>query len=152
MQYIFGITGEENLDMLESLRTSPIELILTRNEQSAVFMAATYGRFTGKPGVAIATLGPGATNMVTGIGYAQLGGYPVIAITGQKPIKKSKQGDFQVIDVIRMMSPITKESIQIQNAARITTKIRHAFKLAQSERPGVVHIELPEDIAAEEIR
>lgn len=151
VEYIFGIPGEENLDLLESLRTSSIELILTRHEQSAVFMAATYGRFTGKPGVALATLGPGATNMVTGIGYAQLNGYPVIAITGQKPIKKSKQGDFQVIDVVAMMKPITKESIQIQNAARITTKLRHAFKLAASERPGVVHIELPEDIAEEQI-
>jgi len=81
VEYIFGIPGEENLDMLNSMKDSSIQLILTRNEQSAVFMAATYGRFTGKPGVALATLGPGATNMVTGVGYAQLNGYPVIVIT-----------------------------------------------------------------------
>lgn len=88
---IYGVPGEENLDILESIRTSNIELILTRNEQTAVFMAANHGRFTGEPGVAIATLGPGATNMVTGIAYAQLSGLPLIVITGQKPIKKSKQ-------------------------------------------------------------
>ncbi len=88
---IYGVPGEENLDFLESLRTSSIELILTRNEQTAVFMAANHGRFTGQPGVALATLGPGATNMVTGVAYAQLSGLPLIVITGQKPIKKSKQ-------------------------------------------------------------
>lgn len=148
--HIFGVPGEENLDMLQSLKDSNIEVILTRNEQSAVFMAATYGRYTGKPGIAIATLGPGATNMVTGIGYAQLNGLPVIVITGQKPIKKSKQGDFQVIDVVKMMEPITKMTVQLKDAARITTTIRQAFKTAISERPGAVHIEFPEDIAEEQ--
>ena len=151
VEYIFGVPGEENLDILNSLKDSPIEVILTRNEQSAVFMAATYGRFTGKPGVAISTLGPGATNLVTGVGYAQLNGLPVILLTGQKPIKKSKQGDFQVIDVVKMMDPITKMAVQIKNAARITTTIRQAFKTAVAERPGAVHIELPEDIASETI-
>ena len=151
VEYIFGVPGEENLDVLNSLKDSPIEVVLTRNEQSAVFMAATYGRFTGKPGVAISTLGPGATNLVTGVGYAQLNGLPVILLTGQKPIKKSKQGDFQVIDVVKMMEPITKMAVQIKNSARITTTIRQAFKTAVAERPGAVHIELPEDIASETI-
>ena len=151
VEYIFGVPGEENLDVLNSLKDSSIKIILTRNEQSAVFMAATYGRFTGKPGVAIATLGPGATNMMTGVGYAQLNGYPTIVLTGQKPIKKSKQGDFQVIDVVEMMKPITKWATQIQNGARVNTTIRNAFKIAVSERPGCVHIELPEDIAQEEV-
>ena len=151
VEYIFGVPGEENLDVLNSLKDSSIEVILTRNEQSAVFMAATYGRFTGKPGIAISTLGPGATNLVTGVGYAQLNGLPVIVLTGQKPIKKSKQGDFQVIDVVKMMEPITKMAVQIKNSARITSTIRQAFKTAIAERPGAVHLELPEDIASETI-
>ena len=146
--HIFGVPGEENLDVLNSLKTSPIKVILTRNEQTALFMAATYGRYSGKPGIALATLGPGATNMMTGVGYAQLNGLPVIAITGQKPIKKSKQGDFQVIDVVRMMEPVTKMATQIKDPARIPSTIRQAFKVACSERPGAIHIELPEDIAS----
>ncbi len=151
VRYIFGIPGEENLDLLESLRKSEIKLILTRNEQTAVFMAANYGRFTGKPGIAISTLGPGATNLVTGVGYAQLNGLPVILITGQKPIKKSKQGEFQIIDIVSMMKPLTKSARQIQSASRIPAHIRQAFKTAISERPGAVHLELPEDIAREEV-
>ena len=100
VEQVFGVPGEENLDLLESLRQSGIRLILTRHEQAAAFMAATYGRLTGKAGVALSTLGPGATNLVTGVAYAQLGGMPLVVITGQKPIKKSKQGRFQIIDVV----------------------------------------------------
>ena len=122
-------------------------MIVTRNEQTAVFMAATYGRLTGKPGVALATLGPGATNMMTGVAYAQLGGMPVIIITGQKPIRTSKQGRFQVIDVVSMMQPITKYAYSIVDGARISSTLAHAFQLATQERPGAIHIELPEDIA-----
>ncbi len=149
---IYGVPGEENLDMLESIRTSSIELILTRNEQTAVFMAANHGRFTGEPGVAIATLGPWATNMVTGIAYAQLSGLPLIVITGQKPIKKSKQWLFQIIDVVGMMRPITKFATTVISGGRIPSLVHNAFKVAKSERPGVVHIELPEDIASEDVR
>lgn len=151
VEYIFGVPGEENLDFVESLRGSNIRLIVTRNEQTAVFMAATYGRLTGKAGVALATLGPGATNMVTGIAHAQLGGMPLIVITWQKPIKKSKQWRFQIIDVVDMMRPITKWSTTIQHGNRIPSIVRQAFKLAEDERPGAVHIELAEDIAAEEV-
>ncbi len=150
VKYIFGIPGEENLDLLESLRTSSIKLILTRHEQGAGFMAATYGRLTGKCGVCLATLGPGATNFVTPASYALLGGMPVLFITGQKPIKKSKQGRFQIIDVIQMMKPITKFSKQIVDANNIAHLIRECFRIAQSEKPGSVHLELPEDIASEE--
>lgn len=150
VEYIYGVPGEENLDFLESLKHSSIELVVTRNEQTAVFMAATYGRLTGKAGVALATLWPGATNMVTGIAHAQLGGMPVIVITGQKPIKKSKQGRFQIIDVVGMMKPITKWSTTVPSANRIPSIVRQAFKLAEDEKPGAVHIELAEDIAAEE--
>ena len=106
VEYIFGIPGEENLDLLDSLsRSSQIRLILTRHEQAAGFMAATYGRLTGKTGVCLATLGPGATNLVTAAAYAQLGGMPILMITGQKPIKSSKQGQFQIVDVVDMLRP-----------------------------------------------
>lgn len=149
VEYIFGIPGEENLDFLESLRSSKIKLILTRHEQAAGFMAATYGRLTGKPGVCLSTLGPGATNLVTAAAYAQLGGMPLVMITGQKPIKKSKQGQFQIVDVVGMMKPLTKFTQQIVDGSRIPSLVREAFRIAAEERPGAVHIEFPEDIAAE---
>ncbi|GJQ59233.1 MAG: acetolactate synthase [Candidatus Scalindua sp.] len=150
VKYVFGIPGEENLDFLNSLKDSKIELILTRHEQGAGFMAATVGRLTGKPGVCLATLGPGATNLVTTAAYATLGAMPMLMITGQKPIKKSKQGRFQIIDTIDMMRPITKYSKQIVNGNSIPSMTREAFRVAQEERPGAVHLELPEDIAVEE--
>jgi len=149
VEYIFGVPGEENLDFVESLRTSSIKLILTRHEQAAGFMAATYGRFTGKAGVCLATLGPGATNLVTAAAYAQLGAMPMMMITGQKPIKQSKQGRFQIVDVVSMMQPITKFAKQIVNVNAIPSLVREAFRVAGEERPGAVHLELPEDIAAE---
>ena len=150
VEYIFGIPGEENLDFLESLRESNIKLILTRHEQAAGFMAATYGRLTGKVGVCLATLGPGATNFATSAAYAQLGGMPMLMITGQKPIKKSKQGRFQIIDIVNMMKPMTKYSKQVVNGNNIPSMVRESFKIATTERPGAALIELPEDIAAEE--
>ena len=150
VEYVFGIPGEENLDFLNSLKDSKIKLILTRHEQGAGFMAATVGRLTGKPGVCLSTLGPGATNLVTPAAYANLGAMPMLMITGQKPIKKSKQGRFQIIDTVDMMRPITKYSKQIVNGNSIPSMTREAFRIAQEERPGAVHLELPEDIAAEE--
>ncbi|MBT4936699.1 acetolactate synthase large subunit [Candidatus Peregrinibacteria bacterium] len=150
VEYIFGIPGEENLDILNSLKNSKIKLILTRHEQGAGFMAATYGRLTGKVGVCMATLGPGATNLVTPAAYAQLGGMPILMITGQKPIKKSKQGAFQIVDIVEMMKPLTKFTKQIVNGNTIPALVREAFRVAAEERPGAVHLELPEDIAAEE--
>lgn len=150
VEYVFGIPGEENLDLLESLRHSDIELVLTRHEQSAGFMAATYGRLTGKTGVSLATLGPGATNLVTAGAYAYLGGMPMLMITGQKPIKKSKQGRFQILDVVGMMQPLTKYTHQLASADNIPSRVREAFRLAEEEKPGAVHLELPEDIAAEQ--
>ena len=150
VEYVFGIPGEENLDLLESLRHSSIKLVLTRHEQGAGFMAATYGRLTGKVGVCLSTLGPGATNLVTPAAYAQLGAMPMLMITGQKPIKTSKQGRFQVIDVVDMMRPITKYTTQVVSGDRIPSVVREAFRIAHEERPGAVHIELPEDIAAEQ--
>lgn len=150
VEYVFGIPGEENLDFLDSLSESNIRLVLTRHEQAAGFMAATYGRLTGKAGVSLSTLGPGATNLVTAAAYAQLGGMPMMMVTGQKPVKHSKQGQFQIIDVVEMMEPLTKYTHQLVSASNIPSRIREAFRLAQEEKPGAVHIELPEDIAAEE--
>lgn len=114
-------------------------------------MAATYGRLTGKPGVCLATLGPGATNLVTGAAYAQLGAFPMVMITGQKPIKASKQGQFQILDVVEMMRPLTKYTKQIVNVDLIPSIVREAFRLAMEERPGAVHLEFPEDIAREAV-
>ena len=151
VEYIFGVPGEENLDFLDSLsRSTKIKLILTRHEQGAGFMAATYGRHTGKTGVCLATLGPGATNFVTAAAYAQLGGMPMMMITGQKPIKKSKQGRFQILDVVAMMGPITKYTYQMASADNIPSRVREAIRLAEEEKPGAVHLELPEDIADEQ--
>ena len=149
VEYLFGVPGEENLDLLDSLSRSSIRLILTRHEQTAGFMAATYGRLTGKTGVCLATLGPGATNLVTTAAYAQLGAMPMCMITGQKPIHTSKQGHFQIIDVVDMMAPITKYTKQIVSAGGIPSRVRNAFRLAGEERPGAVHLELPEDVARE---
>src|SRR5277367_2561801 len=147
---IFGVPGEENLDVVESLRTSGIELVLTRHEQAAAFMAATHGRLTGRPGVCIATLGPGALNLSTGAAYAHLGAMPMLMITGQKAIMSSRQARFQIVDVIAAMKPLTKLSRQIVGTASIPTLVRDAFRVAMEERPGPVHLELPEDIAGEE--
>jgi acetolactate synthase-1/2/3 large subunit len=146
---IYGIPGEENLDVVEAIRNSSIELVLTRHEQAAAFMAATYGRLTGKPGVCISTLGPGALNLTTGAAYALLGAMPMIMITGQKGILSSRQARFQVVDVVAAMKPLTKLSRQIVSASMIPTLVREAFRVAEEERPGPVHLELPEDIAAE---
>src|SRR6202050_2728585 len=147
VERIFGVPGEENLDVVESLRESTIKLILTRHEQAAAFMAATYGRLTGKPGVCITTLGPGALNLTTGAAYAYLGAMPMVMITGQKGILSRKQARFQVVDIVSTMTPLTKMARQIVSAATIPTMVREAFRVAQLERPGPVHLELPEDIA-----
>ncbi|MFN4181264.1 MAG: acetolactate synthase large subunit [Candidatus Paceibacteria bacterium] len=147
--HIFGVPGEENLAFLESVRKSKIKFITTRHEQGAVFMAATFGRLTGKVGVALSTLGPGATNLFTGVAYAYLGGMPLLVITGQKPIKKSKQGKFQIINVVKMLGPVTKYAETIISGSKIPSMVTEAISLAESERPGPVHLELPEDIAEE---
>ena len=144
---IFGVPGEENLDVVESLRGSTIELVLTRHEQAAAFMAATHGRLTGRPGVCLTTLGPGALNLTTGAAYALLGAMPMVMITGQKGIMSSRQARFQIVDVVGAMKPLTKLSRQIVSASSIPTLVRDAFRIAMEERPGPVLLELPEDIA-----
>jgi acetolactate synthase I/II/III large subunit len=149
VERIFAVPGEENLDVVESLRTSKIGLIITRHEQAAAFMAATYGRLTGKAGVCLSTLGPGALNFSTGAAYALLGAMPLVLITGQKGILRRKQGRFQIVDVVPSMTPLTKMARQIVSPSTIPTVVREAFRVAQQERPGPVHLELPEDIARE---
>ncbi len=151
VEYIFGIPGEENLDFLESLRSSSIKLILTRHEQAAGFMAATVGRLTGRVGVCLSTLGPGATNFVTSAAYALLGGMPVLLLTGQKPIRANKQGRFQIVDVVQIMEPVTKFTRQIVDGDHVPHLVRDCFRTALAEKPGPVHLELPEDIAGEEV-
>jgi acetolactate synthase-1/2/3 large subunit len=151
VERIFAVPGEENLDVVESLHGSKIELIVTRHEQAAAFMAATYGRLTGKPGVCMSTLGPGALNFSTAAAYALLGAMPMILITGQKGILTSKQARFQIVDVVSSMTPLTKMAHQIVSNATIPTIVREAFRVAQEERPGPVHLELPEDLAREEV-
>ncbi len=150
VRHVFGLPGEENLAFLESLRTSKIEVHITRHEQAAAFRAAAYGRLTGKAGVCFSTLGPGATNLVTGIAHAQLIGAPLVAITGQKALRDNRQARFQLIDVVGLMSPITKDSTSVVDPGTVATVVRNAFKLAEAERPGAVHIELPEDVAEDD--
>ena len=145
---IFGIPGEENLDVVESLRKSSIRLVLTRHEQAAAFMAATYGRLTGRPGVYLATLGPGALNFTTGAAYAHLGAMPMIMLTGQKGVMSNRQAQFQIVDIVNTMRPLTKLARQIVSPSMIPTLVREAFRVAMDGRPGPVHLELPEDIAA----
>jgi len=150
VQRIYALPGEENLAVVESLRKSAIELVLVRHEQAASFMAATQGRLTGAPGVCLSTLGPGALNFTTGAAYAYLGAMPMIMITGQKAIKSARQARFQLVDIVGAMRPITKMTRQIVSADAIPSMVRDAFRVATEERPGPVHLELPEDIAAED--
>src|SRR5712672_4434186 len=150
VKQIFGVPGEENLDVVEALRRSTIRLVVTRHEQAAAFMAATHGRLTGEAGVCLSTLGPGALNLTTGAAYALLGAMPMIMITGQKGVLSRKQARFQVVDMVSTMTPLTKMAHQIVSPATIPSIVREAFRVAQQERPGPVHLELPEDIAAEE--
>src|SRR5258705_10307358 len=147
VEWIFGVPGEETLDIVESLRRSRIKLIVTRHEQASAFMAATHGRLTGRPGVCLATLGPGALNLATGAAFALLGAMPMVMITGQKGILSRKQGRFQVVDMVSTMTPLSKMAHQIVSPATIPSIVREAFRVAQQERPGPVHLELPEDIA-----
>src|SRR5205814_4275547 len=146
--YIFAIPGEENLDVLESLRHSKIKLVLTRHEQAAGFMAATYGRLTGRAGVCLTTLGPGALNLTTAAAYAHLGAMPMVMITGQKAIRSSRQARFQIVDIVATMRPLTKMATQIVAAQSIPTLVGDCFRVPQQERPGPVHRELTEQMPA----
>ncbi|MBC8490964.1 MAG: hypothetical protein H8D42_00195 [Candidatus Marinimicrobia bacterium] len=147
VEYIFGVPGEENADLMISLLDSPIKFIVTRHEQGAAFMADIYGRLTGKPGVCLSTLGPGATNLLTGVGNAHFDRSPVVAITGQASTFRLHKESHQNMDAVRTFQPLTKWATTIRRPENIPEVIRKAFKLASLEKPGAVHIELPEDIA-----
>lgn len=147
VKYIFGIPGEENLDVMQALRNSSIQFITTRHEQDAAFMADVYGRLTGKAGVCLSTLGPGATNLVTGVADANSDGAPLVAITGQVDTNRMHITSHQFLDLVQMFTPITKRSKQIVRPDSINEIVRIAFKYAESEKPGAAHIDLPNDIA-----
>ncbi len=147
VKYIFGIPGEENLDMMDALLDSEIQFITTRHEQGAAFMADVYGRLTGKAGVCLATLGPGATNLVTGVADANMDHAPLIAIAGQAATNRLHKESHQVLDLINLFDPITKFASRMPTPDILPEVVRKAFKLAQNEKTGACFIEFPENIA-----
>ena len=140
VEYIFGVPGEENADIMMSLLDSSIEFVVCRHEQAAAFIADVYGRLTGKPGVCLGTLGPGATNLLTGVADANMDRAPLIALTGQGSTLRLHKESHQAMDVVSMFRPVVKWTTTIANADTIPELIRKAFHLAQSEKPGAVHI------------
>ena len=148
-EYVFSVPGEETMDVLDALAGHPqVRHVTTRHEQGAAFMADVHGRLTGRCAVAMATLGPGATNLVTGIADAYLDRAPMVALTGQTGIDKVHKESHQYVDIVRMLEPVTKWNARIERAAAIPEIVRKGFRVARLEKPGPTHIELPEDIAA----
>ncbi|MGH2490735.1 MAG: thiamine pyrophosphate-binding protein, partial [Candidatus Limnocylindria bacterium] len=153
VRYVFGMPGEETLDLNAAIEDSDkIQFVLTRHEQAAAFMADVYGRLSSFPGVCLATLGPGATNLLTGVADAQLDRAPLVAITGQAGLERVHLESHQYIDVVQMFAPVTKWSTRISVPESVPEVVRKAFRLARIEKPGATHIELPEDVAKEEVR
>lgn len=150
VRFAFGVPGEENLELMDALRDSAIRFILTRHEGSAAFMADVHGRLTGHAGVCLATLGPGATNLATGVADAFLDRAPLVAITGQATLSKIHRESHQFVDILEMFRPITKWNARVESADTVSEIVRKAFKLAEAEKPGSTHIELPENVAQEE--
>jgi acetolactate synthase I/II/III large subunit len=148
VKYVFGIPGEETLDLNESLSDSSIEFVPVRHEQGGAYMADVYGRLTGRAGVCLGTLGPGATNLMTAVADAYLDRAPLVALTGQGDLERMHKESHQYIDVVRMMQPITKWNVRVSDANIIPEVVRKAFKVAETEKPGATHIELPEDVMA----
>ena len=151
VEYMFGVPGEENVDIMDALLESPIRFITTRHEQAAAFMADVYGRLTGKAGVCLSTLGPGATNLITGVADADMDRAPVVAIAGQGPTTRMHKESHQILDLVNMFEPITKYAAQIREPEIVTEIVRKAFKVAQTEKPGACFIDFPENIAAAEV-
>ena len=151
VKYVFGVPGEEILNLLDALSRSSIKFITTRHEQGAAFMADVYGRLTTYPGVCLATLGPGATNLITGIADANLDRAPLVAITGQAGLERVYKESHQYIDVVQMLKPITKWNARVEQVEAVPEMVRKAFRLARLEKPGATHLELPEDIASMEV-
>jgi acetolactate synthase-1/2/3 large subunit len=151
VRFVFGVPGEENLDVMDSFLGSRILFVTTRHEQSAAFMADVHGRLTGKAGVCLSTLGPGATNLLTGIADANLDRAPLVAITGQVSLDRMHKESHQYIDIPAMLRPVTKWSAEILTLRILPEAVRKAFKTAQTEKPGATHLELPEDVAGEQL-
>src|ERR1035437_4994331 len=147
VDYIFGVPGEENMDLLDALLGSSIRFVMTRHEQGAAFMADVYGRLTGKAGVCLATLGPGATNLITGVADANMDRAPLVTITGQAGHDRMHKESHQHLDIVTLFRPVTKWNTSLSIPDIIPEAFRKAFKLAQSEKPGATHIEIPEDVA-----
>jgi acetolactate synthase-1/2/3 large subunit len=146
--YVFGIPGEETLDLNESLERSSVAFVPVRHEQAGAYMADMYGRLTGRAGVCLGTLGPGATNLVTGVADAFLDRSPLVAMTGQADLERMHKESHQYIDVVSLMRPVTKWNARLSNPRIIPEVVRKAFKVAQAQKPGATHIELPEDVMA----
>lgn len=151
VEYIFGIPGEENLDVMDSMIGSEIKFITTRHEQGAAFMADVYGRLTGKAGVCLATLGPGATNLVTGFADANMDRAPIIGIAGQGATTRMHKESHQVLDLVNLFAPISKYSVQIREPEIVAEIVRKAFKAAEAEKPGGSFIDFPENVAAMQV-
>lgn len=151
VRYVFGVPGEENEDLLFSLDESSVRFVPTRHEQGAAFMANVWGRLTGDAGVCLSTLGPGATNLITGVADANLDKAPVVAITAQGGLSRMHSESHQVVNIVNMFRPITKWNAPVQAPQTIAEVVRKAFKLAELEKPGATHIELSEDVAAMEV-
>jgi acetolactate synthase-1/2/3 large subunit len=151
VRFIFGVPGEENLDVIDSLLGSSIRFITTRHEQGAAFMADVYGRLSGTPGVCLSTLGPGATNLITGVADANLDHAPLVAISGQVSLDRKYIESHQYIDLLALFKPITKWNSEISLPQMIPEAVRKAFKVAQTEKPGAIHLVLPEDVAAQHV-
>lgn len=151
VEYIFGIPGEETLELMDALSRSSIRFIVVRHEQGAAFMANVYGRLTGKAGVCLGTLGPGATNLLTGVADAYLDRAPLVAITGQAGLERIHKESHQYVNIVEVFHPVTKWNARVERPDVIPEVVRKAFKVAQMEKPGATHIELPEDVAAQEV-
>src|SRR3954468_231777 len=151
VKYVFGIPGEETLDLNESLAKSSIEFVPVRHEQGGAYIADVYGRLSGQPGVCLGTLGPGAMNLVTSVADAFLDRAPLVALTGQGDLERMHKESHQYIDIVGVMKPITKWNARVNNARIIPEVVRKAFKLAQGQKPGPTHLELPEDVMEAEV-
>src|SRR5438105_6368325 len=148
VRHVFGIPGEETLDLNEALSRSKIQFIPVRHEQGGAYMADTYGRLTGRAGVCLGTLGPGATNLVTAVADAFLDRAPLVALTGQGDLERMHKESHQYIDVLDVMRPVVKWSARVSSPEIVPEVVRKAFKVAESEKPGATHLELPEDVMA----
>src|SRR5881409_2259559 len=151
VKHVFGIPGEETLDLNESLADSSVEFVPVRHEQGGAYIANVYGRLTGRAGVCLGTLGPGATNLVTAVADAFLDRAPLVALTGQADLERMHKESHQYIDVVEVMRPITKWNARLTSPEIIPEVVRKAFKVAESEKPGATHIELPEDVMCAEV-